>query len=62
MVLTFFFTATFGLSSLMTLIAAGNYASKVWAYRRWLGATTAAAGLAQINALGQSVRVLLSTT
>ncbi len=40
---------------LMTLIAAGTYASKgpFWALSsEWLGATTAAAGLAQINALG----------
>ena len=40
---------------LMTLIAAGTYASKgpFWALSsEWLGASTAAAGLAQINALG----------
>jgi len=40
---------------LLTLIAAGTYASKgpFWALSsEWLGATTAAAGLAQINALG----------
>jgi MFS transporter, ACS family, tartrate transporter len=41
--------------ALLTLIAAGTYASKgpFWALSsEWLGATTAAAGLAQINALG----------
>jgi MFS family permease len=40
---------------LLTLIAAGTYASKgpFWALSsEWLGATAAAAGLAQINALG----------
>jgi MFS transporter, ACS family, tartrate transporter len=40
---------------LLTLIAAGTYASKgpFWALSsEWLGATSAAAGLAQINALG----------
>jgi ACS family tartrate transporter-like MFS transporter len=40
---------------LLALIAAGTYASKgpFWALSsEWLGATSAAAGLAQINALG----------
>ena len=40
---------------LLTLIAAGTYASKgpFWALSsEWLGAAVAAAGLAQINALG----------
>ena len=40
---------------LLTLIAAGTYASKgpFWALSsEWLGAGAAAAGLAQINALG----------
>jgi nitrate/nitrite transporter NarK len=40
---------------LLTLIAAGTYASKgpFWALSsEWLGPTVAAAGLAQINALG----------
>ena len=40
---------------LLTLIAAGTYASKgpFWALSsEWLGASSAAAGLAQINALG----------
>ena len=40
---------------LLTLIAAGTYASKgpFWALSaEWLGPTAAAAGLAQINALG----------
>jgi hypothetical protein len=40
---------------LLTLIAAGTYASKgpFWALSsEWLGAASAAAGLAQINALG----------
>jgi MFS family permease len=40
---------------LLTLVAAGTYASKgpFWALSsEWLGATSAAAGLAQINALG----------
>jgi ACS family tartrate transporter-like MFS transporter len=40
---------------LLTLIAAGTYASKgpFWALSsEWIGATSAAAGLAQINALG----------
>jgi hypothetical protein len=39
----------------LTLIAAGTYASKgpFWALSsEWLGAASAAAGLAQINALG----------
>jgi len=41
--------------ALLTLIAAGTYASKgpFWALSsEWLGPTVAAAGLAQINALG----------
>jgi MFS transporter, ACS family, tartrate transporter len=40
---------------LLTLIAAGTYASKgpFWALSsEWIGPTVAAAGLAQINALG----------
>lgn len=40
---------------MLTLIAAGTYASKgpFWALSsEWLGAASAAAGLAQINALG----------
>jgi ACS family tartrate transporter-like MFS transporter len=56
MVLTFFFIKNIWVViPLMTLIAAGTYASKgpFWALSsEWLGATTAAAGLAQINALG----------
>jgi len=44
-----------GMIPLLTLIAAGTYASKgpFWALSsEWLGAASAAAGLAQINALG----------
>ena len=56
MVLTFFFIKNIWvIVPLMTLIAAGTYASKgpFWALSsEWLGASTAAAGLAQINALG----------
>jgi nitrate/nitrite transporter NarK len=56
MVLTFFFISNIWIIiPLMTLIAAGTYASKgpFWALSsEWLGASTAAAGLAQINALG----------
>ena len=56
MVLTFFFIKNIWVViPLMTLIAAGTYASKgpFWALSsEWLGATSAAAGLAQINALG----------
>ena len=47
---------------LLTLIAAGTYASKgpFWALSsEWLGAASAAAGLAQINALGQPGRLRL---
>jgi ACS family tartrate transporter-like MFS transporter len=56
MVLTFWFIKDIWIViPLMTLIAAGTYASKgpFWALSsEWLGASTAAAGLAQINALG----------
>jgi ACS family tartrate transporter-like MFS transporter len=56
MVLTFLFIKNIWvIIPLMTLIAAGTYASKgpFWALAsEWLGASTAAAGLAQINALG----------
>jgi MFS family permease len=56
MVLTFFFIGNIWIViPLMTLIAAGTYASKgpFWALSsEWLGPATAAAGLAQINALG----------
>ncbi|MEI6282527.1 MAG: MFS transporter [Alphaproteobacteria bacterium] len=56
MVLTFWFIQNIWVViPLMTLIAAGTYASKgpFWALSsEWLGASTAAAGLAQINALG----------
>jgi len=52
-----FFAATslWAMIPLLTLIAAGTYASKgpFWALSsEWLGAGSAAAGLAQINALG----------
>ncbi len=56
MVAMFFFIKNLWvLIPLLTLVAAGTYASKgpFWALSsEWLGATTAAAGLAQINALG----------
>jgi ACS family tartrate transporter-like MFS transporter len=56
MVATFFaIHSLWAMIPLLTLIAAGTYASKgpFWALSsEWLGATTAAAGLAQINALG----------
>lgn len=53
--LFFFIKNLYVVIPLMTLIAAGTYASKgpFWALSsEWLGASTAAAGLAQINALG----------
>ena len=53
--LFFFIKNLYVVIPLMTLIAAGTYASKgpFWALSsEWLGAGTAAAGLAQINALG----------
>jgi MFS transporter, ACS family, tartrate transporter len=56
MLATFFaITSLWAMIPLLTLIAAGTYASKgpFWALSsEWLGATSAAAGLAQINALG----------
>jgi ACS family tartrate transporter-like MFS transporter len=56
MVATFYATTQLWVMiPLLTLIAAGTYASKgpFWALSsEWLGATSAAAGLAQINALG----------
>ncbi len=55
MVLTFFAHSLWTIIPLLTLIAAGTYASKgpFWALSsEWLGTTAAAAGLAQINALG----------
>jgi ACS family tartrate transporter-like MFS transporter len=55
MVLTFWAHSLWTVIPLLTLIAAGTYASKgpFWALSsEWLGASTAAAGLAQINALG----------
>jgi len=56
MVATFFVISNLWMMiALLTLIAAGTYASKgpFWALSsEWLGPTTAAAGLAQINALG----------
>jgi ACS family tartrate transporter-like MFS transporter len=55
MVLTFWAHSLWSIIPLLTLIAAGTYASKgpFWALSsEWLGASTAAAGLAQINALG----------
>ena len=56
MVATFFAIGSlWTMIPLLTLIAAGTYASKgpFWALSsEWLGATSAAAGLAQINALG----------
>jgi ACS family tartrate transporter-like MFS transporter len=55
MVATFFAASLWVMIPLLTLIAAGTYASKgpFWALSsEWLGATAAAAGLAQINALG----------
>jgi nitrate/nitrite transporter NarK len=55
MVLTFWAHSLWMIIPLLTLIAAGTYASKgpFWALSsEWLGASTAAAGLAQINALG----------
>jgi ACS family tartrate transporter-like MFS transporter len=56
MVATFFVIGNLWMMiGLLTLIAAGTYASKgpFWALSsEWLGPTTAAAGLAQINALG----------
>ena len=56
MVATFFaIHSLWAMIPLLTLIAAGTYASKgpFWALAsEWLGAASAAAGLAQINALG----------
>ena len=56
MVATFFaIHSLWAMIPLLTLIAAGTYASKgpFWALSsEWLGAASAAAGLAQINALG----------
>jgi ACS family tartrate transporter-like MFS transporter len=56
MLATFFaIKSLWGMIPLLTLIAAGTYASKgpFWALSsEWLGSTSAAAGLAQINALG----------
>jgi MFS family permease len=56
MLATFFaIKSLWGMIPLLTLIAAGTYASKgpFWALcSEWLGAASAAAGLAQINALG----------
>jgi MFS family permease len=56
MIATFFaINSLWAMIPLLTLIAAGTYASKgpFWALSsEWLGATAAAAGLAQINALG----------
>lgn len=55
MVLVFFAHSLWTIVPLLTLIAAGTYASKgpFWALAsEWLGAGAAAAGLAQINALG----------
>jgi MFS transporter, ACS family, tartrate transporter len=55
MVLTFFAHSLWTIVPLLTLVAAGTYASKgpFWALSsEWLGAGAAAAGLAQINALG----------
>src|SRR5882757_5363202 len=56
MVATFFaIHSLWAMIPLLTLIAAGTYASKgpFWAIcSEWLGAASAAAGLAQINALG----------
>jgi MFS family permease len=55
MILTFFAHSLWTIVPLLTLIAAGTYASKgpFWALSsEWLGAGAAAAGLAQINALG----------
>jgi ACS family tartrate transporter-like MFS transporter len=53
---TFFATSNMWVTIvLLTLIAAGTYASKgpFWALSsEWIGPTVAAAGLAQINALG----------
>ena len=53
--LTFFAHSLWTIIPLLTLVAAGTYASKgpFWALSsEWLGAGAAAAGLAQINALG----------
>jgi len=55
MILTFFAHSLWTIIPLLTLVAAGTYASKgpFWALSsEWLGAGAAAAGLAQINALG----------
>jgi D-galactonate transporter len=55
MVLCFYAKSLWTIIPLLTLIAAGTYASKgpFWALSsEWLGAAAAAAGLAQINALG----------
>jgi nitrate/nitrite transporter NarK len=55
MILTFFAHTLWTIVPLLTLVAAGTYASKgpFWALSsEWLGAGVAAAGLAQINALG----------
>jgi len=56
MIATFFAIGSlWAMIPLLTLIAAGTYATKgpFWALSsEWLGATSAAAGLAQINALG----------
>ena len=63
MVLTFFFIKTLWvIIPLMTLIAAGTYASKspFWALSsEWLGASTAAAGPRADQRAGQPVRLLL---
>ena len=55
MIVTFWAHSLWTIIPLLTLIAAGTYASKgpFWALcSEWLGAGAAAAGLAQINALG----------
>lgn len=55
MIVTFWSHSLWTIIPLLTLIAAGTYASKgpFWALcSEWLGAGAAAAGLAQINALG----------
>lgn len=55
LILTFWASSLWMIIPLLTLIAAGTYASKgpFWALSsEWLGPASAAAGLAQINALG----------
>jgi ACS family tartrate transporter-like MFS transporter len=55
MIATFWAHSLWTIIPLLTLVAAGTYASKgpFWALSsEWLGTTAAAAGLAQINALG----------